>query len=202
MLKRILNLPFAALINQQTHLAKHIATSTSAYSAYKRYDRQSDAVRTTPESVSDLESSDKTVLPYDKIYGTSSFPTLETHSQSFNGIKYTDLPIVHVRATYNNTIIAATDSSGTFLAISSAGRVGFRNARKGTNVAAQAAAIALAGDALKKNLRTVRVCLSGIGPGRLPALKALEQSGLNIVSITDTTPLAHNGNRPKKVRRL
>jgi len=142
------------------------------------------------------------VLPYDKIYGTSSFPTLETHSQMFDGVKYSDLPIVHIRSTSNNTIISASDATGKGIAIQSAGTVGYRNAKKGTNIAAQAAAIALAGDVLRKNVRTFRVCLKGIGPGRLPALKALELSGLTIVSITDTTPLPHNGNRPKKVRRL
>ncbi|BFZ02442.1 hypothetical protein BsWGS_05481 [Bradybaena similaris] len=201
MLKSIFTKTAAALM-RQTSFPKHIATSASAYSGYKRYDRRTDSVRTTAEATTNLVTDDKTVLPYDKIYGTSSFPTLETHSQYFDGIKYTDLPIVTVKATYNNTIIIIRDSTDKILAIQSGGRVGFRNAKKGTTVAAQATAIALAGDALRKNMRTVRVCLRGIGPGRLPALKALEQSGLSIVSITDTTPLAFNGNRPKKVRRL
>jgi ribosomal protein S11 len=202
MIRRILNLPFSCLMESQSLFIKHISTTTSVYSGYKRYDRETDSVRQVTKTVQDFESNEYLALPFDNSYGTSSFPTLESHNQVFDGIKYTDLPIVHIKATSNNTIILTADAQGKAVAIQSAGRVGFRNAKKGTNVAAQAAAIALAGDTIRKNVKTVRVCLKGIGPGRLPALKALEMSGLRIVSITDTTPLPHNGNRPKKVRRL
>jgi len=134
--------------------------------------------------------------------GSSLFPTLETHDQSFNGIRYLDIPIVHVTATSNNTKVTLCAGDGTCLAHHTAGSCGFLHAKKGTNVAAQAAAIALAKDAIRQDVKAVRVCLRGIGQGRLPALKALHMTGLEVVSITDTTRLAHNGNRPKKVRRL
>jgi len=134
--------------------------------------------------------------------GSSLFPTLETHDQSFNGVRYLDIPIVHVTATSNNTKVTLCAGDGTSLAHHTAGSCGFLHAKKGTNVAAQAAAIALAKDAIRQDIKTVRVCLRGIGQGRLPALKALHMTGLEVVSITDTTRLAHNGNRPKKVRRL
>ncbi|PVD19536.1 hypothetical protein C0Q70_20025 [Pomacea canaliculata] len=132
----------------------------------------------------------------------SIFPTLETHGMVIDGVRFDELPIVHIKATYNNTIITATDHKGLPVASDSGGTVGFRNARKGTNIAAQAAAVSLAEKAVKKGLSLVRVCVKGIGPGRLPAIKGLQMSGLTVVSITDTTPLPHNGCRPKKQRRL
>ncbi|KAH9518434.1 28S ribosomal protein S11, mitochondrial [Bulinus truncatus] len=178
-------------------LLSHFATTPSVW---KRYDPVTDKVRqvvTEKDVISDENSH------FD--LGTriaSTFPTLETHSQTFHGLRFTDIPIVHVKATSNNTIISVHNSNGKILGVESAGTVGFRNAKKGTNVAAQAAALSLAGIALKKDVTVVRVCLRGIGPGRLPALKALQLSGLNVVSITDTTRLAFNGNRPKKARRI
>jgi len=132
------------------------------------------------------------------------FPTRETHDHIINGIRFSDIPIVHITATSNNTKLSLNRADGgVCIALHTAGTCGFHHAKKGTNVAAQAAAIALAKDALRDhNIKTVRVCLRGIGPGRLPALTALQMTGLEVVSITDTTRLAHNGNRPKKARRL
>ncbi|CAL1535323.1 unnamed protein product [Lymnaea stagnalis] len=182
--------------------AKPFATTPAACGGYKRYDKLNDSIRQLVSQKDVAGSPDAPILEYDKTYGTTSFPTLETHSCSFNGIKYTDIPIVHIKATSNNTILSVTNADGLVLAVQSAGTVGFTNAKKGTNVAAQAAAIALASDAKRKDVDTVRVCVRGIGAGRLPAIKALQLSGLNIVSITDTTRLAFNGNRPKKARRL
>ncbi|GFO14631.1 30S ribosomal protein s11 [Plakobranchus ocellatus] len=182
----------------------HTSISTRSFaitscnpSGFKKYNRFKDSVRQAGVDTSADGLGDHQPLQYDKTYGGTSFPTLETHSQVFDGMKYTDVPVVHVKATSNNTILTVASDSGV-LALQSAGTVGFRNARKGTNVAAQAAAIALASDALRKDVKTVRVCLKGIGPGRLPALKALQMSGLKIISITDTTPLPFNGCRPKK----
>ncbi|XP_005097522.1 30S ribosomal protein S11 [Aplysia californica] len=202
-------IPFTCAVRackRQGHelLYRNICTSAVLEGGYKRYDRSKDSVRQADESYdSHLVPKDKEPLTYDKTYGTTSFPTTETHNQHFNGIRYLDIPVVHIKSTSNNTIISATDGqTGQVFAIQSAGTVGFRNARKGTNVAAQAAAIALAGDVQRKDVKTVRVCLKGIGPGRLPALKAIQMSGINVASITDTTPLPHNGNRPKKARRL
>ncbi|KAK7496932.1 hypothetical protein BaRGS_00011912 [Batillaria attramentaria] len=137
--------------------------------------------------------------PLQELKLESIFPTLETHGMLINGVRYDELPIIHIKASHNNTIITATDHKGTLTA---EGTVGFRNARKGTNIAAQAAAIALAEKAVKQGLNLARICVKGIGPGRLPAVKGLQMSGITVVSITDTTPLPHNGHRPKKQRRL
>ncbi|KAL8615921.1 hypothetical protein ACOMHN_034597 [Nucella lapillus] len=132
----------------------------------------------------------------------SLFPTLESHSTLINNTRYDELPVIYIKATHNNTIVMVTDGKGVPLAHESGGTVGFRNARKGTNIAAQAAAIALAQKATKKGIDLVRICVKGIGPGRLPAIKGLQMSGLTVVSITDATPLPFNGLRPKKQRRL
>lgn len=132
----------------------------------------------------------------------SIFPSLETHSMVINGVRYDELPVIHIKATHNNTIITVTNGKGDPIATESAGTVGFRNARKGTNIAAQAAAIALAEKAVKNGVDLARICVRGIGPGRLPAIKGLQMSGITAVSITDTTRLPFNGNRPKKQRRL
>jgi len=175
--------------------------SCSALFAHKRQDRSRYlSVRQTDETISNQIKDERPDFTNLKEF---SFPTTETHTTVMYGIPFLDIPIVHVVATSNNSKLSLTSGDGkeTF-AMQSAGTCGFTNARKGTNVAAQAAAIALAKDALRNDIKTVRVCLRGIGPGRLPALKALQMTGLNVVSITDTTRLPHNGNRPKKVRRL
>ncbi|RUS91925.1 hypothetical protein EGW08_000327 [Elysia chlorotica] len=193
-------------------IAQRLCISCDAFSAtpmrnlavtsgLKGYGRFKDSVKQAGIDTSEDQLGDTQPLQYDKTYGTSSFPTAETHSQVYDGIQFTDVPVVHIKSTSNNTILTVASGSNV-LALQSAGTVGFRNARKGTNVAAQAAAIALASDAIRKEVKNVRVCLKGIGPGRLPALKALQMSGLNIISITDTTPLPFNGCRPKKMRRL
>uniref|UniRef100_A0A0B7AZK2 Uncharacterized protein n=1 Tax=Arion vulgaris TaxID=1028688 RepID=A0A0B7AZK2_9EUPU len=140
MIKTILSV----LTGRQSLLVKNFVTSTSVYSGYKRYDSENDSIRQGTPSIEELTPKDSLALSFDK-YGLSSLVTLETHSQLFDGIKYTDLPIIHIKSSSNNTIILASDASGAALAIQSGGRVGFRNAKKGTNVAAQAAALALAG---------------------------------------------------------
>ncbi|XP_071108154.1 small ribosomal subunit protein uS11-like [Haliotis cracherodii] len=130
------------------------------------------------------------------------YPTMETAGMLVDGVRFDMLPIVHVKATHNNTIVTLTNGEGAPMASESGGSVGFRNTRKGTNVAGQAAALALGEKGVSKGLTKVRVSIKGIGPGRMPALKGLQMAGLTIVSITDATPLPFNGNRPRKKRRL
>ncbi|GFR93550.1 30S ribosomal protein S11 [Elysia marginata] len=145
---------------------RNLTVTSVSLAGSKGYDRFKASVKQAGVDTSEDGLGDNQPLQYDKTYGTSSFPNVDTHSQVFDGMKYTDVPIVHVKATTNNTILTVASGSSV-LALQSAGTVGFRNARKGTNVAAQAAAIALASDALRKDVKTVRVCLKGIGPGRL-----------------------------------
>lgn len=149
-----------------------------------------------------LKAEDTLNLTLQDLKVDSIFPTLETHSMLINGTRYDELPIIHVKASHNNTIITAVDHKGKVLCGESGGTVGFRNARKGTNIAAQAAAIALAEKVVKKGVNLARICVNGIGPGRLPAIKGLQMSGITVVSITDSTKLPYNGHRPKKQRRL
>ncbi|KAL3288794.1 hypothetical protein HHI36_003228 [Cryptolaemus montrouzieri] len=130
------------------------------------------------------------------------FPTKDTPNQLFNGIRFKDLPIFNIRSSPNNTIITLTNSKGIPELIRSCGVEGFKNARKGTNIAAQATAITIGTKAFNKGIKTVRVRVKGIGPGRMSSIKGLQMSGLQIVSITDNTPVSWNPPRPRKQRRL
>ena len=109
---------------------------------------------------------------------------------------------VHIQATFNNTIISVTDKTGAVLSASSAGANGFRGSKKGTAFAAGVAA-EKALDLAKKNhaLNSVDVFVSGIGLGRDAAIRAISTVGIKIDSITDVTPIAHGGVRPKGERK-
>ncbi len=109
---------------------------------------------------------------------------------------------IHVYATFNNTIISFTDANGAVLTQSSAGACGFRGSKKGTAYAAQIAA-EKAGNLAKQNygLSKVQAFVKGIGQGRDTALRALSDLNIALESITDITPVAHGGTRPKKARR-
>ena len=110
--------------------------------------------------------------------------------------------IVHVQATFNNTIVTIADAEGNTVSWSSAGSLGFRGSRKGTPFAAQQASMTAAGKAKEAGLRTVDVRVSGPGSGRESAVRALATSGLEVKSIKDATPIPHNGCRPPKKRRV
>ena len=110
--------------------------------------------------------------------------------------------IAHVNATFNNTVINITDLNGNTLAWSSSGVKGFKGSRKSTPYAAQIAADHAAGKAQEHGLKTLVVRLKGPGAGRETALRAFQSRGFQILSIKDTTPMAHNGSRPPKKRRV
>src|SRR6266446_5286934 len=110
--------------------------------------------------------------------------------------------IVHVQATFNNTIITISDPEGNTISWSSAGSLGFRGSRKGTPFAAQQASMTAASKAKEVGLRTVDVRVSGPGSGRESAIRALATSGLEVRGIKDSTPIPHNGCRPPKKRRV
>jgi len=110
--------------------------------------------------------------------------------------------IATVQASFNNTIIAIADQEGGILAWSSAGRIGFKGSRKGTPFAAQLAAANCAEAAKEHGVRSVDVRVTGPGSGRESAIRALQANGLDIKSIKDTTPIPHNGCRPRKRRRV
>ncbi|PCH83976.1 MAG: 30S ribosomal protein S11 [Piscirickettsiaceae bacterium] len=110
--------------------------------------------------------------------------------------------IVHVHATFNNTIITITDRKGNALAWATAGGSGFRGSRKSTPFAAQVAA-EKAGEAAKEfGMKNLEVKIKGPGPGRESSVRALNNIGFNITFIEDVTPIPHNGCRPPKKRRV
>ena len=110
--------------------------------------------------------------------------------------------IVHIKATFNNTIITITDVNGETLCWDSAGTIGFKGSRKSTPFAAQRAAEKCANTAKKFGVVEVEVRVKGAGSGRESAITALQSAGIRNSSIEDVTPLPHNGCRPKKRRRV
>ena len=110
--------------------------------------------------------------------------------------------LVHVQATFNNTIVTISDLEGNTVSWSSAGSLGFRGSRKGTPFAAQQASLTAANKAKDVGLRMVEVRVSGPGSGRESAIRALATAGLEVRSIKDMTPIPHNGCRPPKKRRV
>ena len=109
---------------------------------------------------------------------------------------------VHIRATFNNTIVTVTDMAGNAISWASAGELGFKGSRKSTPFAAQTASEAAAKAAMDHGLKTVEVYVRGPGSGRESAIRALETVGLQITLIKDVTPVPHNGCRPPKRRRV
>ena len=109
---------------------------------------------------------------------------------------------VYIQATFNNTIITVTDQQGDTITWSSAGTVGFKGSRKSTPYAAQLAAQQVAKNAQDHGVQEVDVFVRGPGPGREAAIRSLQGAGFKVRSITDVTPIPHNGCRPPKKRRV
>jgi len=131
-------------------------------------------------------------------------PAKSTKKKSFKKKekKVVHVGLVHIQATFNNTIVTISDTDGNVLSWSSAGSLGFRGSRKGTPFAAQQASMTAANKAKETGLRTVDVRVSGPGSGRESAVRALATAGLDVKSIRDATPIPHNGCRPPKKRRV
>ena len=110
--------------------------------------------------------------------------------------------IAHVHASFNNTIITITDRQGNALSWATAGGAGFKGSRKSTPYAAQVTAEQAARKAAEHGLRQVDVFVKGPGSGREMAIRSLQASGIQVISIADTTPIPHNGCRPPKRRRV
>ena len=110
--------------------------------------------------------------------------------------------MVHIKATFNNTLITISDPEGNVLTWSSAGRIGFKGSRKGTPFAAQVAGKNAGTLARDLGMRTVDVEVRGPGAGRESAIRSLASAGMEVKSIRDVTPIPHNGCRPRKKRRV
>ncbi|AGF48682.1 small subunit ribosomal protein S11 [Candidatus Kinetoplastibacterium oncopeltii TCC290E] len=110
--------------------------------------------------------------------------------------------IVHVHASFNNTIVTITDRQGNALSWATSGSSGFKGSRKSTPFAAQVAAEAAGRAAIEFGIKTLEVRIKGPGPGRESSVRALNALGIKISSISDITPIPHNGCRPPKRRRI
>lgn len=121
--------------------------------------------------------------------------TKKSKRQIINGV-------AHISVSYNNTMIAITDTKGEVLAWSSSGALGFKGSKKSTPYAANLVAKNVVEKAKKYNLLNLKIAVKGIGPGRESAVRGLAASGLNITMLTDKTPIAHNGVKSPKPRRV
>ncbi|MBM3132431.1 MAG: 30S ribosomal protein S11 [Chloroflexi bacterium] len=108
----------------------------------------------------------------------------------------------YIQSTFNNTIVTLTDLAGNVITWKSSGTMGFKGSRKGTAYAAQRAAAEAAQRAIEHGMRYVDVLIKGPGSGREAAIRTLQATGLNVLSIRDVTPTPHNGCRPRKKRRI
>jgi small subunit ribosomal protein S11 len=118
------------------------------------------------------------------------------------GSKNVTRGIVHVTATFNNTLVSVTDANGNAIGWSSAGKMGFKGSRKSTAYAAQVVSQDACRQAMGHGLKEAEVRVKGPGSGRESAVRAVQGLGLEILSIRDVTPIPHNGCRPKKARRV
>ena len=116
--------------------------------------------------------------------------------------KHVSRGIAYVKASFNNTQVSITDTSGELLCWGSAGTVGFKGSRKSTPFAATRAAETVAVKAIKMGMQEVEVRVKGAGSGRESAVTALQRAGLRITAVEDHTPIPHNGCRPRKKRRV
>jgi small subunit ribosomal protein S11 len=108
----------------------------------------------------------------------------------------------YIQSTFNNTIVTITDMEGAVIAAASAGACGFKGARKATPFSAQTKAESAVGKAKNFGVEKVHVYIKGIGSGREQAIRGLQAGGVNVESVTDVTPIPHNGCRPRKSRRV
>ena len=110
--------------------------------------------------------------------------------------------VVHIKSSFNNTIVSITDASGNVISWASSGAVGFKGSRKSTPFAAQMAAEQCARRAMEHGVRKVDVMVKGPGSGRETAIRSIQNAGIEVTGIKDVTPVPHNGCRPPKRRRV
>ena len=108
--------------------------------------------------------------------------------------------VAHIHSTYNNTIVTITEKNGSVISWASSGTIGYKGSKKKTPFAAGMSAEAAAQSAMEQGVKKVDVVVKGLGAGRETAIRSLQSAGLEILSITDETPVPHNGCRPPKRR--
>ena len=136
--------------------------------------------------------------------GGAAAPDKKGKKKTFKKKERKHIPhgLVHVQASFNNTIVTITDMAGNVISWKSSGSLGFRGSRKGTPFAAQQASLTAANKAKEVGMRTVEVRVAGPGAGRESAVRALSTAGIEVRGIKDVTPIPHNGCRPPKRRRV
>ncbi|XP_055698576.1 28S ribosomal protein S11, mitochondrial [Phlebotomus papatasi] len=201
-LKCVFSQTFANLLRRANHRIPQCSYHTT--SCLKKAEDRREMLASMP--VRDEGTAGEKVVDIDSLISRSSrtkmFPDGDTANQLFNGIPFKELPVCNIRVSKNNTIITVADHKGAVKMIRSCGIEGFKNTRKGTNIAAQATAISISGRALEFGFKTVRVFVQGLGPGRMSAIKGLQMGGLDIVSVTDGTKVSWNPPRARKQRKL
>lgn len=135
-----------------------------------------------------------------EIMGEDPADALKVHKAKKN--KNIAKGIVHVKATFNNTVVTVTDEVGNTIGWSSAGKMGFKGSRKSTAYAAQVVSQDACRQAMSHGLKSAEVRVKGPGAGRESAVRAIQTLGIDIAQIEDVTPIPHNGCRPKKARRV
>jgi small subunit ribosomal protein S11 len=126
----------------------------------------------------------------------------KSNQKKKKNVKVEALGQAHIQATFNNIIISLTNNVGQVISWSSAGKMGFRGSKKNTPYAAQVAAEDCSKEAFENGLRRVKVYVKGPGGGRESAIRAIHNSGIEVMEIIDVTPIPHNGCRPPKTRRV
>ncbi|XP_031628296.1 28S ribosomal protein S11, mitochondrial [Contarinia nasturtii] len=185
-----------------THVNNFHTTAIAAGKINRMKDRKS-MLKTVLKKSDGVQSS--STADIDSIATSQTFqrfPDVNLPDRMYGDTPFKELPIAHIRVSKNNTIISVTSKDGKVRCINSAGKEGYKNCRKGTNIAGQATAISLSKMALKLGIHTVRVTIKGLGPSRASAVKGLQMGGLNIISLTDDTPISEKPPRPRKARRV
>src|SRR5947199_7591056 len=139
-----------------------------------------------------------------EVTGAPAAPEKKGKKKTFKKKEKKHVPhgVVHIQASFNNTIVTITDGEGRTISWKSSGSLGFRGSRKGTPFAAQQASMNAANMARDHGVRSVEVRVSGPGSGRESAIRALSAAGIEVRTIRDATPIPHNGCRPPKRRRV
>jgi small subunit ribosomal protein S11 len=147
------------------------------------------------------EKKNTAVNPVDKILNIEE-PSAPVVHKTRRGSRVPPVGVVHIKSTFNNTLVSITDVRGNVVSWSNAGRSGFKGSRKNTAFAATVVGQDAARQAVAKGMHEVEVRVQGAGAGRESAIRAIQSSGLVISAIKDVTPMAHNGCRMKKRRRV
>lgn len=204
----IQNLHDLSIFSRQLHVTPSVSLMEKVIKGKKKFIKQvmtEKESQTTEEDTKEHMTGETISLPGYRDYGFV-IPNIKTHEAVINGMKYRDLPVVHIQSTKNNTIMTCLDGEHQPAVpglVNSCGKEGFRNAKKSTTVAAQATGMSLGAKMIRKGYTDIRVRVRGTGAGRFPSIKGLEMSGLNIVSITDATYYGTmDYKKPRKQRRV